>query len=549
MPAPESTHPFTYPSGDILFVSSDGVHFKLHKIILSLASEFFQDMFNLPQPSLESPRASVDDPALCPGPGSDGLPTVHVAESGAVLENLFRLCYPIANPRFQTIKDVRPILEAALKYQMSEAIELTTHKLLELADTAPVRVYAIACRLCMETIARAAARIVLDKQLQHTYVEELDEISAVDYHHLLSYCHSLGSTSLTFGDHATTEPDLQSDTHPVPSEAGSSGVQSLWDPPQVIPPTTTIPSYPGPPCALTKAGKSDVVIHTSDDMCVVVPTEIIRLFSPVLSGRLPDDLLPAPYVLPVTEPCHVLLTLLRICHPSSPLPMLTDLRQITDALRTAEKYQILKAKEFLQDTLWARVQELPSPSPDALAFYFIACQLRLPHVAARAARKTLGLEILEGVSSVHGAASATGGCLWRLWDYHRRCRATAHAMVNDLDWVAPEWKTKLHTLCLRSKAPSYRFPCWVKPYLAAMAKEPWPTGALAMDDRVLNMAVQLDDGSLNYKDMCSECESPTGMLMLASLSMYMHDSMDAKEKKVRLWWKEPDLPPRMIVAK
>ncbi|KAI0642193.1 hypothetical protein C8Q79DRAFT_984553 [Trametes meyenii] len=53
-----SWHPyFVEPSADIVFCSSNKIHFKLHKILLSLASPFFTDMFNLPQPTLSTSHA------------------------------------------------------------------------------------------------------------------------------------------------------------------------------------------------------------------------------------------------------------------------------------------------------------------------------------------------------------------------------------------------------------------------------------------------------------------------------------------------------------
>ncbi|KAI9064037.1 hypothetical protein FKP32DRAFT_590311 [Trametes sanguinea] len=143
MPDAPLNHPFTDSSADIVFCSSDHVHFKLHRIILSIASEFFKDMFALPQSAGTgtmlnplAPVGSAEEPTQV-----DGLPVVHVSEPGAVLESLFRICYPIKDPPLETLAQVRPILEAALKYQMQEAVEITSRRLLDLAQTEPLRVY------------------------------------------------------------------------------------------------------------------------------------------------------------------------------------------------------------------------------------------------------------------------------------------------------------------------------------------------------------------------------------------------------------------------
>jgi hypothetical protein len=41
--------PFHHPDGDIIIRSSDGLHFCMMKLLLSLTSPIFKDMFSLPQ--------------------------------------------------------------------------------------------------------------------------------------------------------------------------------------------------------------------------------------------------------------------------------------------------------------------------------------------------------------------------------------------------------------------------------------------------------------------------------------------------------------------
>ena len=50
---PSSPSPFSFPAGDVFLRSADNVNFRVHTILLSLASPFFHDMFSLPQTSNE----------------------------------------------------------------------------------------------------------------------------------------------------------------------------------------------------------------------------------------------------------------------------------------------------------------------------------------------------------------------------------------------------------------------------------------------------------------------------------------------------------------
>ncbi|KZV63626.1 hypothetical protein PENSPDRAFT_562033, partial [Peniophora sp. CONT] len=59
---------------DVALRSCDGVIFKTHKIILSISSPFFQDMFSLPAPSSPNSTRSLD--------------LVQMAESSTTLESL-----------------------------------------------------------------------------------------------------------------------------------------------------------------------------------------------------------------------------------------------------------------------------------------------------------------------------------------------------------------------------------------------------------------------------------------------------------------------------
>ena len=68
-------------SADLALCSSDGVEFKVHKIILELASSIFSTMLALPQSSL----VAGDAPSRL---------TVNMSEDSQSLRMLLRFCYP-----------------------------------------------------------------------------------------------------------------------------------------------------------------------------------------------------------------------------------------------------------------------------------------------------------------------------------------------------------------------------------------------------------------------------------------------------------------------
>ena len=78
--------PFHEESADVILRSSNGVNFFAHKIILSLASPIFSDMFSIPQPSTGGQEATR--------------PIVDVTEDDLVLDSLLRYIYPVYNPSF-----------------------------------------------------------------------------------------------------------------------------------------------------------------------------------------------------------------------------------------------------------------------------------------------------------------------------------------------------------------------------------------------------------------------------------------------------------------
>ena len=169
---------FDFEDADLVLRSCtpDALDFRVHRCILAAASPFFRQMFTLPQSPSQEPN---DKPSI---------PIVDVSEPAATLEMLLRSVYPMANPRIDSLDELAPVLGAAVKYDMTVAIE-NLRKLLvapHFVSSCPTRVYAIACRYDMEEEAKVASRYTLSiNVLDCPLSEDLKYITAYAYHRLL----------------------------------------------------------------------------------------------------------------------------------------------------------------------------------------------------------------------------------------------------------------------------------------------------------------------------------------------------------------------------
>ncbi|TFY82479.1 hypothetical protein EWM64_g1533 [Hericium alpestre] len=180
-PAPrDAGAPFNDSTADVILRSSDNVSFHVHKVILSLASPFFRDMFSIPQSTSGSEFSMVSQEAEC-------LPVVDVTEDARTLETVLRCCYPVEWPTVTQLSDVRLILEAAQKYDLDAAYKLAVASLKASIDQDVLGVFAIACRCKLSEVCVAAARQFLQHKLITFDSEELDHIPARQYHKLLQY--------------------------------------------------------------------------------------------------------------------------------------------------------------------------------------------------------------------------------------------------------------------------------------------------------------------------------------------------------------------------
>jgi len=129
---------FQRPDADLTLRTSDGKDFQVHKILLSIASKVFADMFTAP--SVQSPNSPELGAAH-----NKSLPVVQVSEDSATLGTLLTFIYPISRPTRFTTPELHSLLAAADKYDMPAAAEAFSRELVsEKRGLPPLVLFALA---------------------------------------------------------------------------------------------------------------------------------------------------------------------------------------------------------------------------------------------------------------------------------------------------------------------------------------------------------------------------------------------------------------------
>lgn len=519
---------FADPSADTYVCSSDGVAFKVHKLILSLASDYFREMFSSQQqgPLIVSAVRLWRADSIPKRTELDGVPAYHLPESSDVLDPLFRLCYPVDDPPLETLDEVRSTLGAAKKYQMREALKITKRHLLTFAATEPMRVYAVACQLGLEDVVDQAASEVLRQGAQNTYVKELEDIPAGTYSRFSSNeAHDAPSSVAARTRHRVSlpTPPLSNYDRPSPRSAKSLSVYGSRLSTSIFAFTPRTAPHP------FNARDAEVVLSTSDNMQFRVYKSVIELASPVLASKLagvpPSSerrfSLPNPVrKLTVPESSRVVSALLRIVYPTDEtLP--TDLHTLYLALIAARDYQIQKAICVLQDTLTARKDD-KSVAPELL--YAIACRCDLHELASAAAKRTLRTSILtDSTLTLFDKYGLPAAAVQRLLVYHHRCRDAA------LHVVGKKWRTQLESSCRLGKwASDGEVPCWYERYMSGIAEDEWPTAKTATNPELLRNALGgcRDAGGAADGKGCRYCSDRVHMLVFYEFTRYVGETIE-----------------------
>nr|VWP02265.1 Extracellular lipase (EC [Ganoderma boninense] len=189
------------PPPDIICRSVDGVEFRAHKTVVSLASATLREKLNSTSSSPREEGSTIDVV----------LPTFQFEEGSIVLLAMLQLSYHApADVTLPTgLGDLTAVLLAVEKYKLDAAQPAVWSFWHVIASTQPLQAYCYAIRAGHVACAKEAARCVLNQTVEGVYAEELESTPALAYHRLLVYyekCCSVAKTEFGKIDDALKTP-------------------------------------------------------------------------------------------------------------------------------------------------------------------------------------------------------------------------------------------------------------------------------------------------------------------------------------------------------
>ena len=384
-PITTASHPFDKANADIILRTSDRVDFHVYSQILIAASPFFEGMFDVPQPPPDQQQLKY------------GQPIIDVSETSKALDPLLRICYPINKPKKRSLEEVELSLAAAMKFEMELPTTVLTEDLTNFASSRPLEVWAIACRLRLESMAKCAAKNMSLAGLDFSVLGDMDRITAANYFRLREYFRLQRKTPKGFRFLSPVSlPQLS------PAVSSTVFIQSHTDDP--------------PP---------DVICHSTDGVDFLAHKTVLSLASSALIEKASPAVSPMEgsscneHVLPILqfeERSTVLHAVLRLSQPSpADVTLPTDLADLTAILVALEKYGLNSA----QPTAWSFWQAIACEDP--LRAYCYATRVGHTMATKEAARCALN-HVIHGVY-VEELECTPALAYHRLLTYYDKCRA------------------------------------------------------------------------------------------------------------------------------
>lgn len=171
---------FTADDADIILRASrcDAPReFRVHRIILSIVSPVFKDMFSIPQPVSSMTAAEIT------------IPVINVDDTPEDLEVFLHVIYPFGLPAFPTLDAISHALVILDKYQVGGGSLQPLRALLvspEFLKNDPIRVYSIACYWKFKEEADLAASYTSSLDvLTSASGEDIRRMTGTEYHRIL----------------------------------------------------------------------------------------------------------------------------------------------------------------------------------------------------------------------------------------------------------------------------------------------------------------------------------------------------------------------------
>ncbi|KAF9790857.1 hypothetical protein BJ322DRAFT_998673, partial [Thelephora terrestris] len=360
--------------------------FRVHKLVLSLASPVFRGMFSLPQPT--TPHQGESDAAQ--------IDVVEVTDAPRALDTILRMIYPFEPPTFNgNLDGLVECLVVADKYEIKGAMSRLRGALSRLTTSKALRVYAIASRFEFADIAESASRHILTS-VNLTGIPQLPEdfgvVPATTYHKLVR----------AQANRLETVVDIINRTP----------LQSYAD---------LILRVRGPP-------KRDFRVHK---LVLSLASPVFkRMFTPSRpttptqgSSRESDVAQIGVFIFP--DPPRALDIVLRMIYPFQPPNFGDNLDVLVECLDIAEKYEINGAMSRLRGALSR------ASASEALRVYAIASRFGFTDIAESASCLILPSLDLTGIPRLPEDFESVPATI-----YHKLVRLNRHyleAVVEDID--------------------------------------------------------------------------------------------------------------------
>ncbi|KAF8988933.1 hypothetical protein BDQ17DRAFT_1314549 [Cyathus striatus] len=393
--------PFNDEKADLILHSSDGVHFYVHKVILSIASNFFRDMLSLPQ------LVKIEDHDLKPSP-------LEVSEDSCTMDALLRFCYPVRDP----VVDELPVA-ANLKYQMNVVAETITETFKKFITSSPLKVYGLACRpgISDESLARLAAQEWMKQKASWvaSFTVNWEETSIGESFDI----EFMGST--TAGQLYRLLCCIR--TRKLPRKLLTND-----DP---IAGTTSKKNDPA--MDATHFSDGDIIIRSKDGVDFRACRSVLEVISNKLLSSMEtgvqiqhqDSGKSSVHVYILPEHSSIIYKLLEICDPMAMFSAyeVGDANLMHGLSQVAMKYDVPRVISFIK-LWWANLVKL-----NPVQSYFLAVRCGWEEQARQAARKTVYSSI-DGVYTPemeHESARS----YYNLMKYHHACQQTLNHILGE----------------------------------------------------------------------------------------------------------------------
>ena len=175
--------PFTTEDGDVILRVGPDDTFRVHKLVLSLASAVFKDLFRTAQPD------QLDR-------GQNGLPTIPITDPPESVDLLLRFIYPgVVPPSITDPATLSALLTIADKYGVPTVFPVVKERLAdeEALKNDPFGVYMVARRWGLSGVAKRAARgLTLPKVMASPSSKDPQNFAGDDFFRLVWFMQKRG---------------------------------------------------------------------------------------------------------------------------------------------------------------------------------------------------------------------------------------------------------------------------------------------------------------------------------------------------------------------